>query len=105
MVVRINRGDGVKATVVFCAPGIEHVIEVEVPAGTTLEQAISGSGLIERVRSLRGVVLDLGVWNRSAPAEQPVREGDRIEVYRPLAIDPKEARRLRAAARRRQRQV
>lgn len=83
--------------------GAEYSVELSVPEGSTLEQAVVLSGLLDRVPALRGAPLDLGVWNVSAPAGQRVREGDRIEVYRPLKIDPKQARRLRAEARRRTR--
>ena len=43
--------------------------------------------------------LRLGIWGRVRPPETPLRERDRIEVYRPLTVDPMEARRLRYAKR------
>jgi putative ubiquitin-RnfH superfamily antitoxin RatB of RatAB toxin-antitoxin module len=89
-----------KVTVVHVAPDGPHVLELDLPAGATVGDAVACSGLLERVPGLDLAVAALGVWNRRVPAETLVRDGDRIEVYRPLTIDPKDARRRRAALRR-----
>lgn len=91
----------VRASVVYLGPQHRIVLPVEVPAGTTLHAAVVASGLVAQVPELAGQALDLGVFNRARGGSEPVREADRIEVYRPLAIDPKEARRVRAEVRRR----
>jgi hypothetical protein len=91
----------VRATVVYCAPDRQWIIGVEVPAGSSLRDAVVASGLPACVPQLDPAALDLGVFNRPRHPDEPVREGDRIEVYRPLAIDPKQARRIRAEIRRR----
>jgi putative ubiquitin-RnfH superfamily antitoxin RatB of RatAB toxin-antitoxin module len=91
----------VRATVVYCAPDRQWVVGVEVPAGSTLRDAVVASGLPSQVPQLDCAALDLGVFNRLRNPDAPVREGDRIEIYRPLAIDPKQARRIRAEIRRR----
>jgi putative ubiquitin-RnfH superfamily antitoxin RatB of RatAB toxin-antitoxin module len=91
----------VRATVVYLSPQHHVVLVVEVPAGTSLHAAVLASGLLQQVPELAGQRLDLGVFNRAREAGEPVREADRIEVYRPLAIDPKDARRVRAEVRRR----
>jgi uncharacterized protein len=63
---------------------------------------VDASGLLAAAPELvAGQPLDLGVFNRPRSGSEPVRAGDRIEVYRPLSIDPKEARRVRAEVRRR----
>lgn len=90
-----------RATVVYCARGRQWIVGVEVPAGSTLRDAVVASGLPQRVPGLDPAALDLGVFNDLREPDEPVRDGDRIEVYRPLAIDPKEARRIRAEIRRR----
>ncbi|HSV70652.1 MAG TPA: RnfH family protein [Methylibium sp.] len=61
---------------------------VELPAGATVEQALRASGL-----PVAGA--GVGLWGRRCSLQQPLRDGDRVEVYRPLLIDPKEARRAR----------
>jgi uncharacterized protein len=93
--------DPVRASVVYLSSEQHIVLPVEVPDGTTLQAAVLASGLLARVPELVGQPLDLGVFNRAREGSAPVRSGDRIEVYRPLAIDPKEARRVRAEVRRR----
>lgn len=90
-----------RATVVYCGRDRQWVVGVEVPAGSTLRDAVVASGLPARVPGLDPAALDLGVFNDLREPDEPVRDGDRIEVYRPLAIDPKEARRIRAEIRRR----
>jgi len=65
------------------------------PAGSVLLDALNASGL-----RLAHPALDIercvaGVWGRVAALSQPLADGDRVEVYRPLRVDPKEARRLR----------
>jgi uncharacterized protein len=59
------------------------------------------SGLLELEPTLREAELRAGVWNHRAALDAMVRDGERIEVYRPLTLDPKEARRIRADVRRR----
>jgi uncharacterized protein len=70
---------------------------LQVPAGTTLEQALRGctdfAGQLPGLSELR-----IGIWGRVKPLETLLRERDRIEIYRPLTVDPKEARRLRYRA-------
>lgn len=90
-----------RATVVYCAHDRQWIVGVEVPAGSTLRDAVVASGLPQRVPGLDPAALDLGVFNRPREPDDPVREGDRIEIYRPLAIDPRQARRIRAEIRRR----
>jgi hypothetical protein len=95
---------GIPVTVVYATPTVTHERALRVPAGTTLREAVVMSGLLAQVPALSVLppqALDLGVFNRSRPADTPVRAGDRIEVYRPLTVDPKEARRIRAEVRRR----
>ncbi len=88
-------------TVVYASADASHVLQVALESGATVEQAINASGLYSLAPELRRGALDVGIWNRAARLETVVREGDRIEVYRPLTVDPKEARRIRADVRRR----
>jgi putative ubiquitin-RnfH superfamily antitoxin RatB of RatAB toxin-antitoxin module len=83
-----------RVTVVFCpAPGAFDEVALEVPPGTTLQQAFVRSGLATRHPGCDR--LPLGLWGRVRPGATPLREGDRVEVYRALTVDPKEARRQR----------
>ncbi|WP_310384407.1 RnfH family protein [Roseateles sp.] len=67
-----------------------------VPAGATIEQALRACPeFVEQLPPALLGVLKIGVWGRLMPLSTPLRERDRIEVYRPLTVDPKESRRLR----------
>jgi putative ubiquitin-RnfH superfamily antitoxin RatB of RatAB toxin-antitoxin module len=98
-------GVPVAATVVYLSPRRQLVLPVESGAGATLAEAVLASGLLELAPELGGQVLDLGVFNQPRQGAEPVQPGDRIEVYRPLAIDPREARRVRAEVRRRRQAI
>ncbi|KRE87161.1 hypothetical protein ASG75_03175 [Rhodanobacter sp. Soil772] len=78
--------------------GTEQPIQrrVELADGSTVMQAIDASGI---VAMLPDGVIDparLGIFARKVAPDRLVREGDRIEIYRPLLLDPMEARRRRA---------
>jgi uncharacterized protein len=90
-------------TVVYALADRQHVLRTEVAEGTTIGEAIIASGLLALEPVLRNETPEVGVWNRKAGWNAPARDGDRIEVYRPLTFDPKEARRIRADVRRRRR--
>ena len=77
------------------APREAHEWAVTLPPGATVLQALEASGLpVEFPQAdLRSAVV--GVWGRKARLEQPLRERDRVEIYRPLKVDPKLARRER----------
>lgn len=75
--------------------GRVHEIALELSAGTTVRQALVASGWLERYPEM--ATAPLGVWGRKASAEQLLRAGDRVEIYRPLRVDPKVARRERFA--------
>lgn len=70
-------------------------MQLTLPAGATLAQALLASGWFasEILPSLQA-----GVWGKLRPLETVLREGDRVEIYRPLTVDPKEARRQRYQA-------
>lgn len=82
--------------VVYALPGAADAVELHVAPGTTLAQAVDASGIPDRHPELRSSVLRLGVHGAERDPKSPVRMGDRIEIYRPLLVDPKEARRRRA---------
>ncbi|MGB2816931.1 MAG: RnfH family protein [Burkholderiaceae bacterium] len=91
----------VRITVVYCAPGCEDVSEVTLPAGSSVGDAIRAAGVLVRRPEVAASPPEVGIWGRSCALTQPVLDGDRVEIYRPLTVDPKEARRVRAEVRRR----
>ena len=91
-----------RITVAYCAPGVEDISEVRVPLGATVRDAIEVAQVRARRPDLSDAV-DVGIWGRRCPLDQQLTDGDRVEIYRPLIIDPKEGRRARAGLRRKRR--
>jgi putative ubiquitin-RnfH superfamily antitoxin RatB of RatAB toxin-antitoxin module len=85
----------VNIEVVYCpSPGHCDRVQLQLPEGACVREAIVTSGLCHRYgMSLESV--EAGVWGRRQPLESTLRDLDRVELYRPLRVDPKEARRLR----------
>ena len=69
---------------------------LRVAVGATVMDAIRGSGVLQRFPTIDISTTTFGVWGRVATLATTLRQGDRVELYRPLSIDPKEARRKRA---------
>lgn len=90
-----------RVTVVYCAPGCEDLTEVTLADGATVADAIGASGVLARRPEVAAGSPEVGIWGRSCALTQVVQDGDRVELYRPLTVDPKEARRVRAEVRRR----
>jgi len=83
-------------TLVF-SPAPRQVLQwpLTLPAGATVRQAVMASGLPDACPELDLAQAEFGIWNRKATWDQLLREGDRVEVYRGLKVDPKVARRER----------
>ena len=78
-----------RITVAYCAPGVEDISEVRVPLGATVRDAIEVAQVRARRPELNDAV-DAGIWGRRCPLDQQLTDGDRVEIYRPLVIDPME---------------
>lgn len=90
--------DTIRVEVAHAGAQRQYLRTLEVPAGSTVADAIAASGIAEEL-GLDAATLDTGIWSRRVAADTVLREGDRVELYRPLRIDPMQARRLRAAKR------
>ncbi len=86
----------VNVEVVCAKPEQQAIVALTMPEDATIEAAIKASGLLERFSEIASSELNAGIFGVVCKLDQPVREGDRIEIYRPLVHDPKEARRQRA---------
>lgn len=84
-----------RVMVVYAAPGVEAMETVELPFGATLAAAVDASGLINRL-GLDANALAFAIFGQRATPDTPLREGDRVEIVRPLRADPKDVRRRRA---------
>lgn len=87
--------------VVYALAAVQDVVTVDLEEGASAGDAVQKSGLLARHPEINLRSIKLGMFGRAIRPDAPVRRGDRIEILRPLAIDPKEARRLRARRQRR----
>lgn len=92
----------INVEVVYALPDEQAVVSLQVADGTTALQAAIQSGLAERF-ALNLEAMPMGIYSRALdgrslplPGDYLLREHDRVEIYRPLTIDPKQARLQRA---------
>lgn len=85
-----------KIEVVYGTPTEQALLLVDVSEGSSIEQAIKSSGILESFSEIDLKVNKVGIWNRTAKLTDVVKDLDRIEIYRPLIADPKEVRKRRA---------
>ncbi|MEO5733245.1 MAG: RnfH family protein [Rubrivivax sp.] len=90
-----HSGAALRVEVIHCPrPGVNDCVALQLPQPATVLQALHASGLVQR-HSLDIAGLVVGIWNKHCTLESPLRDGDRVEIHRPLQVDPKEARRQR----------
>jgi putative ubiquitin-RnfH superfamily antitoxin RatB of RatAB toxin-antitoxin module len=82
--------------VAYAEPERQFLLRVELAEGAVVAEAITASG-IEREAGVDAATMAIGIWSKLAQPATLLRDGDRIELYRPLKADPKESRRRRAA--------
>ncbi|AMO47639.1 Electron transport complex, H subunit [Enterobacter sp. FY-07] len=82
--------------VAYALPEKQYLQRVTLDDGATVEQAIVASGLLDLRDDIDLNVNKVGIYSRPAKLQDVVRDGDRVEIYRPLIADPKELRRQRA---------
>ncbi len=85
--------DGISVEVVFGLADKQELLTVSLPPGATAQDAIEQSGIRERFAGIDTRDLPIGIWGRVVARDARLEDGDRVEIYRPLEIDPREARR------------
>lgn len=83
--------------VAYARPDQQLIIPLKVAPGTTLEQAIEQSGILQRFEEIDLDKNKLGIFGKLSKKAAELKDGDRVEIYRPLIADPKEVRRKREA--------
>lgn len=84
-----------RVEVAYCPQtGVTELVPLRLAAGCTVADAVQHSGLLPR-HGLALETLKVGVWSRVKDLQTVLRDLDRVELYRPLRVDPKEARRQR----------
>jgi len=92
-------GAELQVEVVYALPEGADATRVSLRASATLREAIAASGVLDRHAEIDLERQACGVFGRRRPLDATLADGDRVEIYRPLALDPKEARRRRARRR------
>ena len=85
-----------RVEVVVALPDRQEVIALELPQGASVATALEVARVRERFPELDWSGVTCGLWSRPCAVDRPLRDGDRVEVYRPLAADPKDQPRERA---------
>jgi uncharacterized protein len=83
--------------VIYALPEKAWRVPLKLPVGSTVADAIERSELKHAIRDLQVDDAHVGIFSRAVTLATVLREGDRVELYRPLLCDPKEVRRQRAA--------
>lgn len=83
--------------VAYARPQQQVLLRLQLPSGATVADAVQASGLCERFPEIDLARDGVGIFGRRVVLGEVLQPGDRVELYRPLIADPKEARRRRAA--------
>jgi putative ubiquitin-RnfH superfamily antitoxin RatB of RatAB toxin-antitoxin module len=89
----------ISVTVVYALPEFATEIEVLLPAGSTVADTLDRSGIVARHPEANLGQCPVGIFGRHVDRQSVVTDGDRVELYRPLIVDPKDARRKRVKRR------
>jgi putative ubiquitin-RnfH superfamily antitoxin RatB of RatAB toxin-antitoxin module len=87
----------VQVYVLYALPQNEFIRPLQVAPGTTVGQAIEQSGVLATFPDINLVTQPVGIYGKKKTLDTPLRDRDRVEIYRPLVADPKDSRRKRAA--------
>jgi len=91
--------DVIQVEVAYACADRQVVLAVDVPMDASVERAIRDSGILARFPEIDLARQAVGIFGARVALDDMVHAGDRVEIYRPLQVDPKEARRRRAARR------
>lgn len=92
----MEKADGIAIEVVYGDCKNQALISLKVDQNSTVEEAIIQSGILEQYPHIDLHQQAVGIFSKKVALSDPLSQGDRIEIYRPLTIDPKEARRRRS---------
>ena len=90
-----------RVELVYALRDRQVLLRFEVEGGTTARQAVERSGILQRFPEIDLARAGLGIFGRVVSPDTPLRDGDRVEIYRPLIVEPKQGRRERAQQARR----
>jgi len=91
--------------VAYALLDVHFLKKITITPGCTIHEAILISNILDQFPEIDLAKQKVGIFGKSAPLNTPLRPNDRIEIYRPLIIDPKDARRRRASIKLRRCQI
>lgn len=74
--------------IAYCEPGQQLWLNIEVPDGATVREAIERSGILRQFPHIDLEVQKLGIFGRLVKPDAGLNAGDRVEIYRPITCDP-----------------
>lgn len=89
--------ENINVEVIYALAARQELVEVKLPEGSTLQQAVEASGLLAKYPEIDLAKGKFGIFAKLSKLDAQVRDKDRVEIYRPLIADPKEVRKQRAA--------
>lgn len=91
-----NNAGEIRIRICYAKPERQLLKEVTVAEGTNIEEALRRFGILSDLDGVDLATCRIGIYGKIKSLDAQLREGDRIEIYRPLLADPKDARRKRA---------
>jgi len=89
----MEKSELLRIRVVYALPDQQPSVDLQVPPGTSLSEAVNLSGLLTKFPETMARPLSCAIFGRAVPLTYELRDGDRIEILRSLLIDPKQSRR------------
>jgi len=86
----------IQVEVAYAMRGEQVLLRLEMEDGATARGAVERSGILQRFPQIDLARATLGIFGKIVAPDARLRDGDRVEIYRPLLTDPKDARRQRA---------
>jgi uncharacterized protein len=91
-----NNSELLDIEVAYATPDREIIIALKLPRGSSANDAIERSGILQKAPKIDLAKNKIGIYGKLCSLNYVLYQHDRVEIYRPLTIDPKEIRRLRA---------
>jgi len=93
----MSEAASIEVEVAYARPDKQLILKVRGAEGMTAREALELSRIVETFPEIEPDSAKLGIFGKAVKSDAPLRDGDRVEIYRPLIADPKEARKKRAA--------
>lgn len=90
---KMANGELLRIRVIYALPDHQATVDLQLPPGTSLTEAVTRSGLLQKFPEAAARPLNCAIFGRAVPLTYELHDGDRIEILRPLLIDPKQSRR------------